>query len=139
MKPYKCSVCGGTDHYYYKPKNLKYPSSHCRSCAYKRTVTYRSKHRKMYALYASNSSKRRRKQIRLREKAYYADPLGRKKILARQAVYKAVKAGHLKRGPCYRCGSLKNVHGHHMNYERPLHVRWVCSLCHGVLHSRVLA
>jgi len=54
---------------------------------------------------------------------------------ARLAVYRAVKAGKIKRKPCYFCGATKGLHAHHEDYAQPLDVVWLCSSCHGKLHT----
>lgn len=55
---------------------------------------------------------------------------------ARRAVAYAIKAGNLDRGAeCYFCGSDKNIHAHHEDYNHPLDVVWLCSSCHGKLHT----
>lgn len=38
--------------------------------------------------------------------------------------------------PMYRCGTDKNVHGHHHDYSKPLDVEWLCSTCHGIEHRK---
>ena len=53
---------------------------------------------------------------------------------AHNAVYKAVKSGRLKRGPCVWCYSTRNVEAHHDNYDDPLDVIWLCQGCHVKYH-----
>jgi hypothetical protein len=36
---------------------------------------------------------------------------------------------------CETCGSPK-AQAHHDDYERPLNVRWLCTVCHGMEHRR---
>jgi hypothetical protein len=36
---------------------------------------------------------------------------------------------------CCRCGSTENLNRHHENYDKPLDVIIVCSLCHHKIHS----
>lgn len=55
---------------------------------------------------------------------------------ARQAVARAIRLGKLKRGRCEKCGTRRDVHGHHPNYSRPLHVRWLCRSHHEALHAQ---
>ncbi len=55
------------------------------------------------------------------------------KSRARDRVYKAIKAGKLKRKPCEVCGAL-NTHAHHHDYSKPLDVKWLCPACHARVH-----
>lgn len=48
---------------------------------------------------------------------------------------KALKRGILTRQPCAVCNSTKKVAGHHVNYQAPLTVVWLCSKCHVSLHK----
>ena len=56
------------------------------------------------------------------------------KSKARRAVAYALKAGKIERSPCFFCGSEKNLHAHHEDYDHPLDVVLLCSSCHGKLH-----
>ena len=47
------------------------------------------------------------------------------------AVHNALKRGTLMKGVCEVCGD-PNVHAHHDDYDKPLEVRWLCPLHHGV-------
>lgn len=49
---------------------------------------------------------------------------------ARNAVHHALKTGKLVKGKCGVCGAEK-VEAHHDDYDKPMEVRWVCSLHHG--------
>jgi len=53
------------------------------------------------------------------------------KCRAQSKVAYAIKTSKLVRGPCEVCGST-NVHAHHDDYDKPLEVRWLCSLHHGI-------
>jgi hypothetical protein len=60
----------------------------------------------------------------------------RKKIVAYDYVRRAMKEGTLRRPEtCSVCGAKDGIVQHHPNYDRPLHVRWVCKSCHQKIHS----
>lgn len=55
---------------------------------------------------------------------------------ANQAVWLAIRAGALTRGPCADCGSTECIDAHHNDYRLPLTVVWLCRKCHRALHGR---
>lgn len=46
-----------------------------------------------------------------------------------------VKRGQLAKGPCERCGSTRDVEGHHPDYNKPREVNWLCRKCHKTGHD----
>jgi ribosomal protein S27AE len=47
----------------------------------------------------------------------------------------AIKIESLKKEPCEVCGCEK-VHAHHDDYDKPLNVRWLCTIHHNEWHSK---
>lgn len=45
-----------------------------------------------------------------------------------------VNRGKVTKGACFVCGTIKDVHGHHENYDEPLSVLWLCKTHHIELH-----
>ena len=54
-------------------------------------------------------------------------------VKAVNAVNKAIKSGKLIRKPCEVCGA-EPAQAHHDDYNYPLKVRWLCSMCHAEWH-----
>ena len=52
-----------------------------------------------------------------------------RKRRARNAVRYALEAGTLEKGPCEVCGDPV-TQAHHDDYEKPLTVRWLCTVHH---------
>jgi hypothetical protein len=50
-------------------------------------------------------------------------------LMARQAVYAAIKSGKLTRRPCRLCGEPQ-TEAHHEDYSKPLEVDWLCKPHH---------
>ena len=61
-------------------------------------------------------------------------PVGVKRKCQR-AVYVALKAGRLQRGPCAVCGRTL-TEGHHEDYARPFDVTWLCGNHHRQRHLK---
>jgi hypothetical protein len=64
---------------------------------------------------------------------------GKKRERARRAVYKAVRLGKMvKPNKCAEC-SLPDgkTQAHHVNYDEPLSVIWLCTKCHGKKHKGI--
>lgn len=61
------------------------------------------------------------------------------KIRAHSAVSRAIRKGVLSRPTsCSKCDAIGAVDGHHPDYDRPLHVIWLCSSCHRKHHVAAL-
>lgn len=56
------------------------------------------------------------------------------KSLARKATNHALRVGTLTKGPCEVCGEQK-VDVHHMNYNDPLDVKYLCKRHHRAWHK----
>ena len=63
----------------------------------------------------------------------YTEYLRRKRANGKVAY--AIKTGKLVQGPCEVCGST-GVYAHHEDYDKPLEVRWLCTLHHGVTRRK---
>lgn len=57
-------------------------------------------------------------------------------VWAHQALRSALKRGLVIQEPCRVCGALE-AEAHHPDYDRPLHVTWLCRLHHRREHSRL--
>lgn len=55
------------------------------------------------------------------------------KVLARNLVSRAIRAGRITRLPCEICGGASEAH--HDDYFKPLEVRWLCKKHHNELHA----
>lgn len=110
-------------HYYY-----------CRQCT--KSV------KKAEYLRNKDSYLRRCKKFRASEKGkltikmvYDNTRINRPKVYkARATVNRAITQGVLKRHPCEECGNTR-TQAHHPNYNYPLKVNWLCSVCHTKWHK----
>ncbi len=63
----------------------------------------------------------------------------RKKELARSLIYKHVSRGHINRpNQCENCLKVCKPEAHHIDYGKPLEVRWLCRICHRHEHGKLL-
>jgi ribosomal protein S27AE len=91
---------------------------------------YREQRKAYHAEYREKNRERLNAQKRVRA----ATDAARQKHNARLRVLDAVKSGRLVRQPCETCGA-EPTEAHHDDYDKPLEVRWLCSLCHGAEHA----
>jgi len=112
-------------------KNREEKSDYYRAYDRKR---YRDQpHRKEAARRSAMSDAGLKSKARAAERSKREEPQKRK---ARHAVSNAIRDGKLARGvECYFCGSADRLHAHHEDYDHPLDVVWLCSSCHGKLHT----
>lgn len=100
---------------------------------YSTTERGREVNRKASIKYGSGKGRKRAQllwyeRLKKNPKAY-SEFLCRKR--ANNAVRNAIKKGILVKDVCEVCGNLV-VHAHHNDYSKPLEVRWLCALHHGV-------
>ena len=144
---YQCKSCEG--HF---GANAFYASnqSMCKECVKERVRAnrakkidyYRSYDRKRYRDFEHRKEAARKSAMSDAAKAARARATARSKIdepqkwIARGAVRSALRGGKLKRGTeCFFCGSGTRIEAHHHDYDKPLDVFWLCSKCHGKLHT----
>lgn len=58
-----------------------------------------------------------------------------KKHWAHRATRSAIKSGLLLPAPCEVCGDTTSE-AHHPDYDRPLHVTWLCRAHHRAVHYK---
>lgn len=59
----------------------------------------------------------------------------RQKRRARAKTNYFIRTGILKRRPCDVCGIRLKVEAHHITYDNPFAVRWLCKGCHVSVHT----
>ena len=60
-------------------------------------------------------------------------PYTRAQKRAKYQVAKALASGFLVKTECHECAAPDTV-AHHDDYNRPLHVKWLCPKCHAQWH-----
>ena len=130
-----CTKCGTPTEF--KDDHNKRQGYWCKPCRSKASVESAKKHRETKrknnnAYSARNSSNRSEATAKWR--ANHPE-----KKAAHQAVQTAVRNGKLIKQPCEVCGSIKGIHAHHDNYEKPLKVNWLCHTHHMDRHAMLKA
>lgn len=60
----------------------------------------------------------------------------KRRKLARHAVHRALRSKALiKPECCDMCGQATKTDAHHIDYGKPLDVKWLCRVCHGIAHT----
>ncbi len=81
----------------------------------------------------SEHSKRLLAETQKRQNAKFPE-----KLRARTALNHAIKNGKIiKPSACSYCGIHKRLDGHHVDYSKPLKVKWLCRVCHIGLHMKL--
>lgn len=108
--------------------------SFCKSCVKARVSDHRKRNIDRIRQYDvdrfRNDPARRQKHAEHGETYRHKHPHKRR---AHNQVAYAVRTGKLTKLPCEMCGNPKSE-AHHDDYSKPLDVRWLCRLCHTVIH-----
>lgn len=115
----RCKAAGTPLLKYSKTQTTQYHL--CRSCQSKRQKKYHETQRGRLAINKAN------------RRTYAKHP---EKHAARKQVAMAIKEKNMKRPPlCELCGRAGRIEGHHMDYDHPLEVLWLCTSCHASFHK----
>jgi hypothetical protein len=94
---------------------------------------------RMSAEYQATYEKRRSKLLHVRARKAAAQRKRRltdtHRVRARELLKNALEKGAIKRLACFVCGELK-VQGHHVSYDLPLDVVWLCKVHHKEVHAK---
>lgn len=150
MKTKLCSRCGEVKPFDQFSRDCRAKDglqSACRSCMKQHRITHKveiAKHDRLY------HSAHRPQQAARNRRYHAANPAAKSAstqrwdaahpgaAAARVRVQYALKAGRLiKPISCELCGSQPEIlqGHHHLGYEHPLQVQWLCSPCHGMTFS----
>ena len=94
---------------------------------------YRAKNIAKNRAYQLEYQRKWRKENGREAQKRWAEKNKEKLSVHRRARY-ALKTGKIKRGPCEKCKTRKNVVMHHDDYEKPLEIRWLCKIHHREIH-----
>lgn len=87
---------------------------------------YQKKYKKEY---------RQRPEVKERRRTRRERPEVKKQDNVNRLLLYHIRQGNITPQPCEHCGTVKDVHGHHEDYDKPLEVIWLCVLCHAKHHE----
>lgn len=149
----KCKVLKNLGDFYKHDRMIDGHLNVCKNCTkkrisdywYKNAKTLRIKERirwqkrklnpqemKRRADYQKSYRVKNKKIIAIRQRKYRAQ---HKDIIA---AYNQVHRKLIAPEYCEICGECCKPHGHHADYNKPLEVIWVCSVCHRGIHSKLM-
>ncbi len=124
---YQCKLCKVKSNKIYKSNNKeKIKISNC---------LYRNKNKKEIANYKKKWADRNRKRVNEKSKMMRLKHLNKVKarsILNRYVLKKII----IKPSICEMCKESRKCEGHHLNYDKPLLVIWLCKECHLKIHLK---
>ena len=110
----------------------------CRLCLSKLKARYRDKKKEYDYRYYRTKKYREKAKRRQEECRKYGSPETR----ARQLLQGAVRTGRIKKpNKCEDCGQYFDngeIDGHHLDYELPYYVEWLCAKCHSKKHPKLI-
>ena len=133
---YKCGEILPLTDYYRKKRSADGHSCYCKDCDKKRMREYRERNVERLRAYDNNRHNKaeriRKNNIRLANRSDLPDDYH----MAHSKVKYAIKTGKLLRPRiCEVCGCECKPEAHHVDYDRPLDVVWLCPPCHKKLHN----
>jgi hypothetical protein len=130
-----CTKCGNPTEF--KDDHNKRQGYWCKVCRSKASVEsakiHRETKRKNNNAYSARNSANR-SEATAKWRANHPE-----KRNAHQVVQTAIRNGTLKKQPCEICGSIKAIHAHHDDYEKPLKINWLCHSHHMQRHAMLKA
>lgn len=80
--------------------------------------------------------RKQRERLRKPAREQKSSPEGRRRIAARKRARNAIRSGKLIRpDSCSSCGKRGKPEPHHVDYDKPFDVEWLCGECHSVRHG----
>lgn len=135
---FKCKTIKPLEDFYKHPMMVDGHVNKCKECNKKDVTSNRNKNIEKIRAYDRARGKipeRIKAGVEI-TKAWRAEDSRR--VVAHNAVSKAIKKGLLIRMPCVRCGEAKSL-AHHEDYDKPLDVMWLCQPCHKQRHKELKA
>ncbi len=135
---FKCNVAKPLTDFYVHPQMGDGRLNKCKECA---KADVRKNYSENLDYYREYDRKRFQespeRQQQLRDLYRKRTP---RETKANYTLTNAVRDGRVQKPDgCWHCGSATNVEGHHVHYDWPLDVVWLCRSCHVKAHKQMVA
>ena len=134
---FKCNTVKPLEEFYKHPMMPDGHVNKCKECNKKDVNENRQKKIDYYRAYDRERGKRPERIQNSIEQNRIWRAEDRRRTKCHNAVARALRAGTLVRQPCVRCQDPKSE-AHHEDYDKPLDVVWLCSVCHKQRHKEIL-
>lgn len=133
---FKCKTVKPLEEFYKHPGMADGHVNKCKDCNKKDVHENRNKKIDYYRQYDRERAKNPKRMKASAEISSAWRKADKRRTAAHNAVTRAVRSGKLIRQPCERCGD-KKTEAHHEDYDKPLDVIWLCSVCHKQRHKEI--
>jgi len=133
---FKCREIKDLTEFYAHKKMKDGRVNKCKICNKKDVTNNRNENIEHYRLYDKTEARKERRNERTSGACKIYRLKNPNKYMAHSRVNRAIRSGLLKKAEkCSECGKKEKLNGHHDDYNFPLKVRWMCSVCHSDWHK----
>jgi hypothetical protein len=105
----------------------------CKECTKRDVMFHREKNLARIREY--DRDRYRQSPLRQQQMRRLLDGRDMRRARANQALSNAIRDRRVVRAEaCWHCGSKDRIEGHHVSYDMPLDVVWLCRSCHCKIH-----
>ncbi len=131
-------------HFYKCPSRHDGLRAYCKKCDIEKNDTSaRREYMKMYMRKRNGYGiKKKKSKFKFSDRKEYQRKYSKlrrvkdkEKIACRQIFHTALRNGEVTKKPCSICESEEFAEGHHIDYDKPLEVIWLCKKHHRKLHA----
>lgn len=151
----KCSKCNEEKHHRLFYTNKGKINSRCKVCHNTAVKKSKNKNKESYLKYGRDYYHKNKERRREYEREYYKEnklliserkrvynkewyhknKLNKEKHLVRSRTYNKIKNGTINIKDCESCGSSVSVEVHHLDYNNPDQIMFLCRQCHVDWHK----
>jgi len=136
---FKCSQTKELNEFYAHKRMSDGHLNKCKDCTKKdvRDRYYDPESRERIRIYEQNRFKKKERKEKIRQyqmSMRHRDP---KKSRIRQKTTRWIREGKIKKNPCEVCGDTKSQ-AHHLTYDDPLDIKWLCFKHHREQHGQIV-
>lgn len=135
---FKCKRYKEINSFYKHPQMKDGTLNKCKACNKKDVRENYRKRLDKYKLYERKRSQDPIRKIYVLNQARKRNKTFPGKKKARRLLQEALRKEIIRRpNICEKCQEMRKVQGHHVDYRRPLFVKWLCFQCHRKEHGQL--